>query len=114
MKSRPSKMLYEVSPFGITQKTKGKETAPILELQPFDMIGIDYIGPIAPISHDGCRYICVVVDYFTRFVILEAVRSYTSAATANFVYHRVFSIFGVPGFCILTTALNFRVLLTAS
>jgi len=41
---------------------------PIIQLQPMDMIGIDGLGPISPISNPGGhKYILIVVDYFTRY-----------------------------------------------
>jgi len=40
---------------------------PILQLQPLDMLGINYLGPISPVARSGARYILVIVDYFTGF-----------------------------------------------
>jgi len=40
---------------------------PILQLQPFDMLGIDFLGLISPIARGGARYVLVMVDYFTGF-----------------------------------------------
>ncbi len=31
-------------------------------------IGIDFIGPISPASHQGNRYILTITDYFKNFV----------------------------------------------
>ena len=35
---------------------------PILHLQPMDMLGMDYLGPISPKPESGNRYILVMVD----------------------------------------------------
>jgi len=40
---------------------------PILQLQPLDILGIDYLRPISPIARLGARYILVMVNYFTGF-----------------------------------------------
>ena len=39
---------------------------PILHLQPMDMMGMDYLGPISPKPQSGNRYVYVMVDYFSR------------------------------------------------
>jgi len=41
-------------------------TMPIIET-PFKRIGIDLVGPIAPVSERGYRYILTMVDYATRY-----------------------------------------------
>jgi len=37
-------------------------------VSPWYHIGIDFIGPISPASHQGNRYILTITDYFTKFV----------------------------------------------
>ena len=39
---------------------------PILTFQPFDLLGMDFIGPL-PITSGGFRYIFHLIDYFSRF-----------------------------------------------
>ena len=43
------------------------ELHPIPVKSPMYHIGIDFVGPISPISSAGNRYILTVSDYFTRF-----------------------------------------------
>jgi hypothetical protein len=38
---------------------------PIMQFQPMDLVGLDYYGPITPISNSGNRYILVFVDYLS-------------------------------------------------
>lgn len=45
---------------------RSHELQPTLTYKPFDMIGMDFIGPV-PISTNGYTYIFHVVDYFSRF-----------------------------------------------
>jgi hypothetical protein len=40
----------------------------ITKLAPWDMVGMDYIGPINPPSTEGHQYILVIADYMTKFV----------------------------------------------
>lgn len=51
--------------FGPLRPSK-RELKTVLSLQPMDMWGMDFVGPINP-SSEGKKYIFIVVDYFTRF-----------------------------------------------
>lgn len=61
-----------------------QDVLPVLHLQPFDMIGIDFMGPITPMS-EGNKYIIIVVDYFTRYLFTKAVSRNTSAEVVAFL-----------------------------
>ena len=68
----------------------------IIQLQPLDMIGIDYIGPFRPIALTGTRYVVIAVDYFSRFLFARAVKEATSANTLEFVLRCIVDPFGWP------------------
>jgi len=40
------------------------------------MIGIDFVGPLAPPSHDGHRYILTISVYFTKWVEDDAIEAH--------------------------------------
>ena len=44
------------------------ELNPVPVISPWYHIGIDFIGPISPESHQGNSYILTITDYFTKFV----------------------------------------------
>jgi hypothetical protein len=46
---------------------------PMVHLQPMDMLGLDFLGPITPTSESGNRYILILVDYFTKHMFTHAV-----------------------------------------
>ena len=51
-------------------KKKSGAMHSILKLKPFDMVGMDFVGPITPeCTATGWKYILIVVDYFSRFVL---------------------------------------------
>lgn len=50
--------------FGPTKRSEPMK--PVLTYDPFDMLGIDFIGPL-DLTSRGNRYILHVVDYFTRY-----------------------------------------------
>ena len=60
---------------------------PILTLQPFDMLGIDYIGPLVPTPR-GNIYILHAIDYFSRaskaWPTVSATEQVTIALLAEF------------------------------
>jgi hypothetical protein len=57
-------------------------TKPILPKEKGDIISADYFGPLVTAS-GGVRYILVIVDNFTKFVKLYALRRATTRATLN-------------------------------
>ena len=48
--------------------TGGPELHPVPVESPWHHIGIDFIGPINPVSTKGNKYILTIRDYFTKFV----------------------------------------------
>ena len=48
--------------------TDGPELHPVPVKSPWHHIGIDFIGPINPVSTKGNKYILTISDYFTKFV----------------------------------------------
>jgi hypothetical protein len=52
---------------------------PVVYLQPMDMVGMDFIGPLTISSH-GNRYIIILVDYFSRYLFAKAVKGPTVEA----------------------------------
>jgi hypothetical protein len=70
---------------------------PVVQFKPFDMMGIDYIGPISPAcGSTGCRYIIMAIDYFTRFVFARPCRNADQATTMEFLCDHIVPIFGWP------------------
>ena len=63
---------------------------------PFQIIGIDFLGPISPISLNGYNCICVMTDYFTKFVTAVALPDQTAQTTADCVYKNIVLMHGPP------------------
>ena len=68
---------------------------PIVHLQPFDMVGLDFIGQITPTSVQGNRFIIIMVDYFTRFLFAKAILAATGDAARGLLETAV-KTFGRP------------------
>lgn len=48
------------------------ELHPIPVKSPWYHIGMDFIGPISPVSEMGNRYILTISDYFTKYAWAKA------------------------------------------
>ena len=59
--------------------TSYPELHPIPVYSPWHHVGMDFIGPISPISNSGNRFILTLSDYFSKWV--EAVPLPTKEAT---------------------------------
>ena len=66
----------------------------ILEVEIFDLWGIDFMGPFP--SSEGKEYILVVVDYVSKWV--EAIPKMTNdhRVVNKFIFSNIFSQFGCP------------------
>ena len=71
------------------------QVKPILSLQPMDMMGMDFLGPITPHSKNGSVYILLAVDYFSRFLFAHVTIRNTGEAVVEFLENSA-KIFGWP------------------
>ncbi|KAL3679659.1 hypothetical protein R1sor_022615 [Riccia sorocarpa] len=70
---------------------------PILPLAPFEKWGIDFVGPIQPVTrYTRRRYILVATDYATRMVEAEATRKDDAVTMAEFFFRNIISRCGCP------------------
>ena len=67
---------------------------PILEVEIFDLWGIDFMGPFPP--SDGKEYILVAVDYVSKWVEAIPTRTNTHREVLRFVTRNIFSRYGCP------------------
>ena len=67
---------------------------PILEVEIFDLWGIDFIGPFPPF--DGKEYILVAVDFLSKWVEAIPTRTNTHQEVLRFVTRNIFSRYGCP------------------
>ena len=69
---------------------------PTLPISPLEKWGIDYIGPIAPMSSKRNQYIIIAVEYLTKWAKTKAIKAADAKQTAIFVYENIISRFGCP------------------
>ncbi|KAM8707995.1 hypothetical protein ACLKA7_015032 [Drosophila subpalustris] len=75
-----------------TQVGIGRE---VLTDRPFQKIYVDFLGKY-PRSKRGHAWIFIVVDHFSKFTFLKAMKEASAADVVNFLVHEVFFKFGVP------------------
>src|SRR5215213_2427428 len=73
---------------------KGKLN-PIKVGQPFERIGLDFVGPL-PRTKNGNRYIIVVTDYLTKWSEAKAMRDAIANNTIGFIYKEIICRHGCP------------------
>ena len=62
---------------------------------PFQLVSMDLMGPL-PRSTKGNKFLFVVTDWFSKFVLVQPLRVATSKPIMKFLRESVFSVFGVP------------------
>ena len=62
---------------------------------PFQQWGLDILGPL-PIGKGQCKFIIVVVDYFTKWAEAEPFGTITEQKIRNFVWRAIICRFGIP------------------
>jgi hypothetical protein len=80
---------------------------PILVGQPFDRVGIDYVGPL-PRTTKGNRYIIVATEYLTKWVEASATPDCTAQTTAKFMYDEIICRHGTPKEILTDRATSFQ------
>lgn len=72
-----------------------KTTVNLLTFAPFEIVAMDIFGPIQ--YHQKEQYVLVMIDHFTRYVILSSVtRTVTSQDIWRLLLEKWISIFGTP------------------
>jgi len=62
---------------------------------PFQMLAIDFLGPL-PRSSSGNQYLLVVVDVFSKNVFLKPFSRATSQKVVKYLEEDIFLLFGIP------------------
>ena len=77
------------------QRNPSTKLTGISSLIPFDMWGLDIVGPF-PTSTAQAKFIFVAIDYFTKWVEAAAVANITQQTAWKFIYTHNICRFGVP------------------
>ena len=78
------------------QRNPAMPLRPVIEVRPFAMWGLDFIGPINPPSSAQHRYILTATDYCTRWSEAQAFKNCTAEIVIEFLEERITTRFGCP------------------
>ncbi|XP_042016328.1 uncharacterized protein LOC121764359 [Salvia splendens] len=96
----------ECQRMGGVSKKKEMPLTTIVEVELFDVWGIDFMGPFPPSS--GFQYILLAVDYVSRWVEAIPTQTNDSKVVIKFVQKNIFTRFGVPRAIISDGGSHFR------
>ena len=75
--------------------------------QPWQTISLDFVGPL-PRSSSGYTHILVIVDSFTKYVVLFPLRSALAKLLVKHVEEGIFLLYGVPQTIICDNGVQMR------
>lgn len=78
----------------------------ILEVEIFDVWGVDFMGPL-PSSYNN-RYILVAVDYVSKWVEAKALPTNDAKIVVDFIKKHIFNRYGSPRAIISDSGTHFR------
>ena len=74
---------------------------------PFQLIGMDYCGPLKQTPR-GNQYVLCITDYFTRWIVAVAVPDCSAQATAEALFNEYICRYGVPAVILSDQGTHFR------
>ena len=78
-----------------------------LTTKPFEVIGMDFLGPVKPPSLLGNNYVLVITDYFTKWIEAVPLPNYTALVTCKALMDRIILRHGPPKAIITDRGSNF-------
>src|SRR6266496_974658 len=80
---------------------------PIKVGEPFERIGIDFVGPLER-TKEGNKYILVVTDYLTKWPEAKAMKEATAKNVVEFIYKEIICRHGCPRVILSDRGTHFR------
>lgn len=87
------------------RQPKGRPLQPIVTKKPFERVACDCLGPFVP--SNGKKYVIVLFDYFTKWLITRVVSNISANTTAKFLTDELISKHGAPKILIADQGRNF-------
>ena len=87
------------------QQTKGPLFSITHPERPFEMLGIDFLGPL-PDTDNGSRYVLVLTDYATRWVEAFATKDMKASTVARILIDEIICRHSAPKELLSDTVLS--------
>ena len=81
--------------FGSDYKPQALLQGKIKSVSPWEVIRIDVMGPFVP-GRKGERFILLVIDCFSRYLILIPIKDHNATSVSQAPFKRVVGYFGCP------------------
>ena len=81
--------------FGNVQQLPTERLTTIASPCPFAQWGIDIVGPL-PHGKGQVKFLLIAINYFTKWVEVEALATITEARIRSFVWKNIICRFGIP------------------
>ena len=81
--------------FGNVQLLPAEKLTTIASPWPFTQWGIDIVDPLSQ-GKGQVKFLLVTIDYFTKWVEVEALATITKARIRSFVWKNIICRFGIP------------------
>jgi transposase InsO family protein len=95
--------------YNIKRTKKPGKLNPIIPPEgPMELIGMDFWGPTRQESVNGNKYVLVITDYMTKFVVAKALPNNTAQITAQTFLEEFIFKFGVPNRLITDQGVHFN------
>ncbi|KAI9550717.1 pol polyprotein [Daphnia sinensis] len=78
-----------------------------LATRPFEVLGLDFLGPIKPYSLQGNNYILVITDYFSKWIEVIPLTNCTALSTCKALVERIILHHGPPTAIVTDRGSNF-------
>jgi hypothetical protein len=75
--------------------------------RPFEVLKLDFLGPVTPPSPMGNAYIFVITNFFTKWVVVVPLANTTALVTAKALVDKVILYHGPPRTVVRDRGFNF-------
>ena len=74
---------------------KAKDIYPIIAQRPFQIIGIDHVGPLHE-TKEGYQHLIIAQDYFTKWPIVRPTKTTNMEEALDFLWENICTQYGIP------------------
>jgi transposase InsO family protein len=89
------------------ESERGLPLGHVQAAHPLEVVAMDVLGPLPETDH-GNKYLLVISDYFTRFVVACALPNQQAATVVTAFLNQFVNVFGVPKKLLTDNGTNFR------